>query len=400
MAVRFRIIFSFFLSALLLAGLALPGYTGIFELLDNNFYHPAVTEALIRETARDADVLNRLISDLESRFSASLGDPAVQNSFLPDQDAADIYQRSRIFGMLLESVSGLQSVRFIDANGMRVHFSTLQSDFLQSDLVSVVYRNYGEDASDLPFHDVYSAEGLRLIPDRVKGSLVFSFPFYDSLGINRGTALFSVSARALTEALATAGRIGSDENLVFCADPAGIVIGLSVPPDEKILAGLASAWAGRYRNIVPLAESDVSFSLVSVRMQSGLFYGRVVRDSVLLFPKPVKAIVLAAVFLTLFLLIFLILNVRRVPELSDREIAAPADPAPAPPGDTVLLSGAGGLPARAGEERRFDGPAAAGRDIESPRKTFTFFGVEEAEELEELAAADSEETACGAGKSG
>jgi hypothetical protein len=320
-AVSKKIIASFLLSALLFVGAAFLDYTGFLDIIESRFYHPSVRETLLRETAGDAKILSDHLAGLQNRFSYLLHNPAVRRSFLPTQGTDDIYERSMLFGLLMESVTSLRSVRFVDFDGKQIHFSTYLADIIESDFGSIKYRNYDTDGDSLSFNRVLvrSQEQGKLILDKVGGRIVFSFPFYDSHDVYCGVALFDVSARTLTDALAAAGRASVLEGLILCANPEGIVSGIPGNSSEELLSGISSVWKDGYRSIVPFLFADVTLMLISIQMDQGMYYGRVVNEAVFIFPPEVKILALTAIFLTIFLFIFFLFNLRRhpVPDSSD-----------------------------------------------------------------------------------
>ena len=317
MTITHKTVFSLLISAFLFAGIAVLAYTGIFNFIESRFYSPAVTGTLVRETARDAEIINTLLAELQNRFSSSLHDPAVRDSFLPSQDTDSIYKRYMIFGRLLESVPQLYSVRFVDSAGKQIHFSTYSPDIVQSDSFSIVYRDYDADPASLPFDEVRVRENNRLTLDKAKNQIIFSFPLHDSDEIYRGTALFTVSVRILTEALVVAGRMGADENLSVCTGPPGLVSGLHGVYGDEILAGISSIWDGSYRSIVPIVSAGVTLVLVSARIDQGIYYGRIVDEAVIIFSPQIKIMVLVSVFLTIFLIIFFFFNFSPLPDTAE-----------------------------------------------------------------------------------
>jgi hypothetical protein len=308
-----KIIVSFLLSALLFAGIGILAYTGYLDAIESRFYSPAVTEALIRETTRDAKILSDHIAMLQNHFFSLLYNPAVRRSFLPEQDANDIYERSMLFGLLQMSVTGLQSVRFIDSDGIRMLFSTYPPDIVRSDSISIKYRNYDDDPVSLSFSDILvkEQEQAKLILDKTGGRIIFSFPFYDSLDIYRGMALFDVSIRTLTEGLVVAGRASTAEPLTLYVIPEGIVSGVPGISSEKILSSISDIWTNGYRSIVPFISADVTLALIAVRMEQGFYYGRIVNEAVFVLSPPVKILTLMAIFLTIFLTIFFLFNLKQ-----------------------------------------------------------------------------------------
>ncbi|GAB1483529.1 hypothetical protein MASR2M78_23450 [Treponema sp.] len=226
MTVAQKVSVSLLVAVLLFAAFAALAFTGLFDLVEARFYNPSITKGLAREVSSDALATQDFVTELCSRFSAILDDEAVKRSFLPNQSAEDIFERSRLLGSLQEQVSGLQSVRFVDQGGKRIHFSTSRSDILRQDKLSVAYKNYGEPG-DIAYESLSVSSGAppRLYADTSGERLIFVFPFVDSFAIYKGSALFSVSIRAFSERLVAEGRLRVGEDLSLIADPIGLVSG-------------------------------------------------------------------------------------------------------------------------------------------------------------------------------
>jgi len=308
---------SLLISVFLFIGVAVFAYTGLFDIIEAHFYNPSIAQALSRETAGDAEFVQNYISDLQDRFSSSLLENSVRGSFLPAQSADDVSERSRIYGLLTETVPGLQSVRFVDKNGARIHFSTYNYDILSGDGLSAAYRDYTGDPGRIPFEKVYVPDrgNAKIILDGVQDRVIFSFPFSDSANVYRGTALFTVSARALVERLFSAGRIKIGDDISVIGKPQGILYGSSGTFKAAILDKVSVIWDIGLLNLTPLNSSDsgAGYVLVSAKTSQGIFYGRLVNAATLSIPRSMKVILLLSVFLTLFLAIFLLFNLKQDP---------------------------------------------------------------------------------------
>jgi hypothetical protein len=306
---------SLLISVFLFAGFAVLAYTGLFDLVEARFYNPAITKSLNHEVSLDSEAVQDFLIELQNRFSETLNEPAVRRSMLPNQSAEDIFERTRIYGVLLESLGGLQSVRFVDSGGIRIHFSTVSQDILSQDRLSIAYRNYTEDPRNIPFDTVeVPAQGeLKYTFDEERERIIFSFPFYDSLEVYRGTALFTVSIRAMAERLIGKGRIMAGEDVSIIANPPGIVSGLPGTVQVNILSMISSVWNDGFLVLTPLnsARSETTLALVSSKTDQGIFVGRLVNENLLAFPQSMKVILLVSVFLTIYLAIFLSFNLRQ-----------------------------------------------------------------------------------------
>ena len=189
---------SFLIAVLLFTALAVAAFSGLFNVIESSFYNPSIVRGLESSLSKVADEETRYHASNLARFGSILTQDAVRKSFLPNISSQDSFNRANALGKLQEETAGLSGLRFIDANGTRIHFSTIPGDIRSKTDVETMYRNYG-DTGDLPYNNLSSPEGLegpRARVDPGGGPLyLYSLPFSDSYGIYRGSAVFQVSMR-------------------------------------------------------------------------------------------------------------------------------------------------------------------------------------------------------------
>ena len=305
---------SLLITILLFGGFTVLAFTGLFDVIEARFYNPTIAASINREITRNAAIIDEFVTDTKFHFSQTLREPAVQRSFLLNQSAEDILERSRIYGFLRESVGGFQWVRFIDAEGARIHFSTYAGDILTQGPQFITFRNFNEP--NFPYEAIAaeSGEGSRLILDSEGDRIFFSFPIYDHFDIYRGTALFSLSARALSDLFIREGRLSVGHNISVVSNPPGFLSGTpAVFAEENLISQVASIWREGVLNVARLhsAESGVSLTLLSLRSPQGFFVGRLVNDELFLFPQTMRILLLLSFFFTVYLTVFLFFNLRQ-----------------------------------------------------------------------------------------
>jgi len=305
------------ISGLLFAGMV---YLLDFEPLDfvkTHFYNPSFVSSVVKENERSAEIVQNHILELQNKFAASLNEQSVKSSFLYNQTAADIYERSKVFGILMESVSGLQAVQFVDSNGVRIHYSTSARDLISQNSNSASYRNYTDDSRALPYDDISvgANEKTKYTMDDSGDRIIFSFPFFDSMDVYRGTALFTLSVRALAERLITAGCLNPTDDISVIRMPRGIVFGSPNTSKSVILEKIASVWSAGFQEYITLDAEDagVKYALISVKTGSDLFFGRIINDSIFSFPASMDFILKLSMFLTLFLTLYFLTNFKPHP---------------------------------------------------------------------------------------
>jgi len=302
------------ISILLFAGFTWLADTELLEYVQTSFYDPSILKSYNMDNIIDAEIVEKHIDDLQERFAAMLTDFSVRSSFLYNQSVDDIYERSRLFGILLETTSGLQSVRFIDSNGVRIHFSTLPGDIISQSRSSTAYRNYNEDSIALPYETVsVPSDGkMKFTMDEQTERIIFSFPFFDSMDVYRGTALFTISVRALANKLVEEGRLKYNEDVSVTSAPAGILLGSPVSSKKDILEKTAAIWNSGLleRVIIDAEDSGVKFSLISLKTNRELFFGHLVNDNIFSIPESMQFLFKLAAFITIFLSLFFLLNMK------------------------------------------------------------------------------------------
>ena len=309
-------------AALLISVLIFVGYSYLVdeELLNfvqTRFYNPAVVKSYVNENIVDSKLVQDYIIELQDIFSETLMEQAVRSSFMYNQSPEDIYERSRIFGILLESISGLQSVQFVDRNGIRIHFSTSARDIISQTRDSTAYRNYDEDLLAVPYETVSVEEGSssKYIMDEYGERIIFSFPFNDSMDVYRGTALFNMSIRALSERLVFEGRLKVSDDVSVIEDPPGILLAVPETSRAEIHQKVAEIWKEDIQGRVTLdsEESGMHYSLISSKTSQGIFLGRLINDYLFSISEQMKLILELTIFLTFFLTLFFLFNLKPNP---------------------------------------------------------------------------------------
>ncbi|AEF85583.1 hypothetical protein TREPR_0713 [Treponema primitia ZAS-2] len=306
---------SLLISLLLFAGFTILAFSGLLNRLEIRFYNPSVTRAITREINGDAKTIEEFLRELQIRFAATLKEGAVRRSFLTNHGSENINERSRLFGALQDSLGGLQYIRFIDSGGRMIHYSTYAPDILGQDRNYSVYRQYNETVGYIPYGqlEVPDGGGARLFLDESGERIIFSFPFYDSYDLYRGTAIFSLSVRAVMEQMVSEGRIKVGEDVSIISRPQGMVTGLPYTGKSVLVPLISSVWNDGILSISTLNSGSIEtrLFLVSAKTSQGIFVGRLVNGSLLSFPPAMQIILLAVFFLTVYLIIFLLFNLRQ-----------------------------------------------------------------------------------------
>jgi len=307
---KLKPVLALIISILIFAGIVLSADGEFADFIQINFYNPSVVNLYVKENAKDAELVQNHIIYLQNKFADTLEEPAVRRSFNYNQFPQDIFERSRIYGLLLETTGGLQSVQFVDSNGLRIHYSTSSGDIFSQNSDSTIYKNYTDNPLALPYDtiSVHLVESAKYTMDEYGGRIIFSYPFFDSMDVCRGTAIFSVSVRALTEKLIAEGRLKASDDVSVVSSPPGILFESPDSYKTDIFDKVSVIWNSGMQDRTALvsANSGVKFSLISYKTDNGLFFGRLVNDALFSISGSMKLILYLSLFFTFYLaLLFL-----------------------------------------------------------------------------------------------
>lgn len=322
-----KIAVSTLISLFLFTGLTVASYAGLFSILENRFYAPSIIKNYSDQGERAARILDSWHSDNVAAFSTFTANEAVTRSLLPNQSSQDIFDRTNLAGTLMAGTRGLEGIRIIDSGesirendtgNRRIHFSTFTQDILRKEDFLISWKQYGRDDADIPFARIARSDGdsARLILDTERDRYLYTFPFYDSYGTWRGTAVFYVSARAAVQKLIGEGLLRLSDHPVLIATEDSLVYGA--------VTGMPSAGRDFLTNVIIdrwtkndlaadriVGTGESGWVLVSKKAGEWGIYGQLVDEQLFSFPKSVRTLFLAVSFLTMFLVIFLLFNLKQ-----------------------------------------------------------------------------------------
>ena len=341
---------SLLVSVILFCAFSLAAFAGLFSAIDARFYEPAKIYGIRERLKNVALACDEYLSALGDRFatgeSSFLKNPSVASFVEAKAGQEDVFARSELLGDLRSSTQGFLGLRVLDKNQNSIHYSTFASDILRRDEKNnlTAYKNYLDCLSpsgkqEIPAQIISCedtagdlAAGKKVYFDADK-RVVFSYPLYDRYSVFRGTALFYVNALDFSNALLKRGLISVGEGFTFLANGqtgqdslCGYVFGipsLGLSAQEEIENGVLDAWkndSASVQRLFSIDAEDKNFLVaLSERSKSGVFACGIFNDDIFSLSKAARFLILACVFVSLFLICFLILNLRRDDETVIRE---------------------------------------------------------------------------------
>ena len=316
-----KILISLCASLAVFAGLFVLSANGYGSFIEANFYQPAVVRSLktnlnlISSTAAAWHGKNR------EHFKDFLQSGFVKRAVLQEQSADDIKARDDAAYNLISAVPGLTGFRIIDADTLKIHYSTFPEDIVLHSDTLISYRRYEREKDDIPlqFISVPKDGAEKVTADSTNGLFLYCFPFYDNYQAYRGSAVFYVTAKSFLRKLIAdkALTLSSDLSLMRDKNYNGfsILTGLSQFFSKELEAAVDTVWEQKPEEITLLSlENDKKnaqhWILLSIKTDFG-YAGQICEKEFFTFSPIIKYFLMITAFITTFLIVFLGLNVRQ-----------------------------------------------------------------------------------------
>ena len=335
-----KVAFSLLISVLAFCAFTVVAFSGLFDLLEVNFYQPIVQEIKQKKLEEIAAAQNEYFDTLMKRFDAFSASQVVKTYADPHPSDASAKNREILRSQLVTSTSALTGIRIISENGRNIFFSTFTNDLI-SGKKGISYRNY-DTAGDIKFDFLSSkklAEGsspsdekCRIIKDGKAGRLIFSFPFFNQDNEYSGTILFYCDAGNFSQFLYNRNLVDIKGFATLVTEPdgssfGGFVFGLPNYGRDSLQGEILKKWheggepfwklnpaenptrEGDSDSVLEKSKNNslCAFTYKNSREDFG-FITLIYDESELKFPPYIRIILLATAFVTLYLAIFLILS--------------------------------------------------------------------------------------------
>lgn len=313
-----RVVISLLTSVILFAAFTFAAFFGLFSTVEARFYRPSLIADIQTGLHDTADILDSYLDDLKNRFYTDfVQNDHVKQSFSFEQSGENIKGREDAAGSLFASSSALTAIRIIDSDGKKIHYSTLPSDILRQNTQLISYKLY-KDIAEIPYEHILSEEGEpgKLIFDPDRGRILYSFPFYDSYSAYRGTIVFYTAASDFARELIRRNSASITDSFLFTGTAETPLFVLSFPPAGRELLQDILIKRAREKNIgtaEKIIESEDSQDriLFSQLSRSGVYILKIYEENLFLLSDTLKLLLLISVFITSFLIIFLIFNIKQ-----------------------------------------------------------------------------------------
>ena len=334
-----KVAFSLLISVLAFCAFTVVAFSGLFDLLEVNFYQPIVQDIKQKKIEKIAAAQNEYFDSLMKRFDAFSVDPSVKTYTDTHPSDAAARKRETLRSHLFAETDVLKGIRIVGENGRNIFFSTFAPDLI-SGKKGIVYRNY-DTSGEIDFDSVSSRKladaaspadkKCRIIKDGNAGRIIFSFPFYNSENDYSGTILFYCDPSGFTKFLKNRNLIDVSGSLITeSLQPGkdydgfgGFVFGPPNYGQSSIRQEILKKWHSDTESFWKITATEnpespnildksktsslCAFSYKNTRADLG-FITLLYDESELKFPPYIRILLLATAFVTLYLAIFLILS--------------------------------------------------------------------------------------------
>lgn len=336
-----KVAFSLLISVLAFCAFTVVAFSGLFDLIEVNFYQPVVQEIKQKKIQEIAAAQNEYFDTLMRRFDNFTVNSDVKSYVQTHPSDSSVRAREFLRAQLVTATPALKGIRIIDSNGRNVYFSTFSSDIISSK-TGIAYRDY-DKINEISYDSIGansqvaehsdSDRKCRIIKDGEHNFLIFSLPFYDSSSKFKATALFYCDSAHFSQFLFNknlidingfASLVTNPQNALKKVDGfGGFVFGLPNYGVSSIQAQLLAKWKEStgedFWKLEPVEKKGTentmesrtlcAFSYRQARDDFG-FLTLLYDESELKFPPFMRLLLLATAFITLYLAIFLILSFR------------------------------------------------------------------------------------------
>lgn len=317
MRTGFKILISLIVALGLFAGLIFLTASGYKSIVETEIYQPAVVKAVYNNLGKIAEAAEEWHAENKAFFAEFLENAAVKRSVQQEQTAADIKMRDDASVKLLSSVPGLAGIRLIDVETQKIHFSTISNDILTQAENMISYKKYGKDENDIPLQFITAGENekIKITADSAANTFLYCLPFFSTYGTYSGVAVFYVSDKSFLKELIAEKNFSLADNITVLTDTnysmLGILTGLPYAVSQELKPLILSNWEKPTETVSFISlNNNQEWVLISRKVSFG-YTGQICEKKLFLFPPVVKYFLIFAAVITVFLITFLLLNLKQ-----------------------------------------------------------------------------------------
>lgn len=300
------------ISVLIFAGCLFFSFAGGFRLIEVQYYTPRVIGNINERLEKIKAGYGDYFTNLDRQLREFLSEQSVSSYIEREPSSDNMERRDALCSLLFQKNPGIEGIRLVENDGVHIHYSTFSEDILSETAELVTYSNY---VDRIPYALIETADGDKntlVYFDNTRNRLLFSYPFYDVYTAYRGTMVFYVSGDDFTRTLINRDIVSLNARGTVLS-PAGFVFGLPLTGRKALIQEIQDRWGKRYSNIEQIAESDEkkeNLFVISTTDENGIKIGWICSQDEFEFNDTEKIALLVCLFITVFLVVFLLFNLR------------------------------------------------------------------------------------------
>ena len=317
MRTSLKVFISLVISLAVFSGLLYLTASDYESFTETKIYKPSILRHInenLKEIEKTFIAWNEENTELFKNF---LREEALMSAVKQDQDQSDIEARNNIISKIISTVPGFAGLRIIDSQYQKIHFSTFPEDILSKTNSMLSYKRYNDAGNLIPYQHIASADKseVKITASTAFDVILFCLPFYDTYDVYRGTAVFYISGNSFLYHLVSENILSISDGLALLADESHTIIGLLTGNHNVVSPELKEAvlndWERLPQNVRIIGlEGEDRWVLITKKSDFG-YVGRITEKDVFMFPMTVKYFLVFTVFVTIFLMSFLLLNIKR-----------------------------------------------------------------------------------------
>ncbi len=323
-----KIVLSLLIAVLISSVVTFVSFVKGFALIETGIYAPNLKSTAAQEVEAYRSTVSSFLSGAIRYFGGQANADIMRFSFSSRQlTAADIALQQREVNDMFAAYPGLINFRLVDPSGLRIHFSSDKNDIKTSTADFVQYQTLDQSDASLAgmLREKPPGNGDDLLWDSAGNRIIFRVAVAGTGGVAAGYALAAVKAQAVEQALLA--RMGLVYRDLRVANSRGLLIdvagslspfsGSTRPvtyPDAVNTAFTALGTDGSLsQTVLSLGNENQRFLLYTVGLDHGGVLGVLYPMQRFAMGMIDKFIILAVFYVTIFLLVFFIGNIRQDP---------------------------------------------------------------------------------------
>lgn len=279
--------------------------------------------------------IQNILNDLENKETGYLNSSAVSSYLSQNPAESDTVERRNITEKLFYEHPALKGIRFVDKNGVNLHFSTYdRTDVAKHVGIKKYYKNYPdlvEEYKELDVKKIFSEKKQpekKIYFDESKNRFILALPVNWLEDVYAGCFLFYFDVNSLTDSFSSEGIIRFSDNLKIISDEkynGGFVLGLPAENTEVFVESIKSSWKEKNQKTstgnLLLANNQIekivtqkdgtNWVMMNSQNKNDYKLSLVVPNSFFELSNEFIYLIYLSIFISLFLVIFLIFSLKK-----------------------------------------------------------------------------------------